>query len=311
MKFKIIFIALLQINLFCGAEDKKLESVVNLENKKETNNPIDIKNLNSSELGKLYAYNVIYENFKTDSKNTSELKIIQSKVSFILKQPFRDLMYDINVWHEDGIKEVAFINAVKEVQRKFNEKADGLLTFSQYQKLQTIANIYKTPKDVYVGGNFMVRKFGETAFVTGTLEIVDEEIANPINYHSMLLNKKSMICRDSNFHVGENSSGVAIYLDETNYEIISWEDDEVVCKKDYTCRSEKLIINFKSKSVDLITTNREDDECKDLPKLKSARVSRIIDPFKKRNELDKKNIELTRPFISDTEMNRLKEIFKD
>ncbi len=302
MKFKIIIIALLQINLLCGAEVK--ESVT----------PIDIKNLSPSELGKLNAYDVIYAGFKDDVKDKNGLKRIKSRVSFLLKQPFHDLLYDVNLWHQDGINEIAFINAVKEVQRKLNEKVDGSLTFSQYQMIENIANIYKTPKEIYAGGNFWVRKLGDYAFVSGTLEIVNDEIANPINYHNMFLDKNSMTCRDSNLYVKETQgafSGITIYSDVTEYEIISWGDEEVVCKNDYTCRSEKLIINFKSKSVDIITTNRDNDECKDLPKLKSARISRLVEPFQKRLELSEKSKKLTRPFVADYATKLLKEMFND
>jgi hypothetical protein len=302
MKFKILLFALLQLNLICGAEVK--ESVT----------PIDIKNLSPSELGNLKAYDVLYAGFKDDVKDKSGLKRVESRISFLLKQPFHDLLYDFNLWHQDGINEIAFINAVKEVQRKLNEKVDGSLTFSQYQTIQNIANIYKTPKDINVGGNFRVRKIGDYAFVSGTLEIVNGEIANPINYHNMFLDKNSMTCRDSNLYVQENQgafSGITIYSDVTEYEIISWGDEEVVCKNDYTCRSEKLIINFKSKSVDIITTNRDNDECKDLPKLNSARISRLVEPFKKCFEVSEKNKKLTRPFVADSASKLLKEMFKD
>lgn len=302
MKFKILLFALLQLNLFCGAEVK--ESVT----------PIDIKNLSPSELGKLNAYDVIYAGFKDDVKSKTELERIKTRVSFLLKQPFHDLLYDVNLWHQDGISEISFINAVKEVQRKLNEKVDGSLTFSQYKMIENIANLYKTPKDIYVSGNYRVRKLGDYAFVSGTLEIVNDEIANPINYHNMFLDKNLMTCRDSNLYVKEDKgafSGVAIYSDVTEYEIISWGDEEIVCKNDYTCRSEKLIINFKSKSVDIITTNRENDECKDFPKLQSARISRLVDPFKKRNELSEKNTKLTRQFVADSASKLLKEMFND
>jgi len=105
MNFKILLFALLSINLFCVAQVK--ESVT----------PIDIKNLSPSELGNSKAYDVFYAGFKDDVKSKSGLKRIESRVSFLLKQPFHDLLYDVNLWHQDGINEIAFINAVKEVQK--------------------------------------------------------------------------------------------------------------------------------------------------------------------------------------------------
>lgn len=304
----------MQLNMLSIADDKISNAGINLENNKQTNNLIDIKNLDASELGNLKAYDVLYAGFKDDAKSKSGLKRIESRVSFLLKKPFYDLLYDVNLWHQDGINETAFINSVKEVQRKLNEKVDGSLKFSQYQMIENIANIYKTPKDIYAGGDFRVRKFGDYAFVSGTLEIVNDEIANPINYHNMFLDKNSKTCRDSNLYVKENQgafSGIAIYSDVTEYEIISWGDEEIICKIDYTCRSEKLIINLKSKSVDIITTNRDNDECKDLPKLKSARISRLVDPLKKRDELIEKRQKITRPFLSDSASKLLKDMFTD
>ena len=316
MKSLIIFACFISLELLALPDEinEKTGSNSKPENQKDSGKSLDVNKLSPAELGKLSAYDVLLEGFKKDSKNEPSAKQLNSKIAFLLKQPFRDLLYDVQIWHNDGVKELAYIQAVKEVQKKFGEKVDGNLTFSQYQRLEKIANIYKTPKDVYVGGNFRVANFGEKAFVTGTLEIVDEEIANQINYHSMILDKNSKICRDSNLYVQENdgfASGIAIYLDETNYDIISWDEDEVICKKDYTCRSEKIIINFKSKSVDIITTNREGEDCKDFPRLKSPRVSRLVKPFNVRMAVAEKNNNITRPFVADSAKERLKELFKD
>ncbi len=274
---------------------------------------LDIKKLSPAELDKLNAFDVLFAGFKNNSK-TNDIKKIEAKIAFLLKKPFLDLLYDVQLWHADGINELAYLKAVKEIQKKFGEKIDGNLTYSQFNRLDKIAEIYKTPKETYVGGNFRVTKFGDKAFVTGTLEIVNEDIANPINYHSMVLDKNSKVCRDSNLYVQETdgfAGGIAIYLDETNYDIVSWDEDEVICKKDYTCRSEKVIVNFKSKSVDIITTNREDEECKDFPRLKSARVSKLVDPFDTRMAINGKNEKLTQPFVADSAKLRLEEMFGD
>jgi hypothetical protein len=316
MKSLIIFACFMSLEILALSDDlnEKTGSNSNSENSQDSRNSLDVNKLSPAELGKLNAYDVLFAGFKNASTNQPNAKNLNAKIAFLLKQPFRDLLYDIQIWHDDGVKELAFIQAVKEVQKKFGEKTDGNLTFSQYQRLEKIANIYKTPKEVYIGGNFRVVNIGEKAFVTGTLEIVDEEIANPINYHSMILDKHSKICRDSNLYVQEHegfASGIAIYLDETNYEIISWDQDEVICKKEYSCRSEKIIINFKSKSVDIITTNRDGEDCKDFPRLKSPRVSRIVKPFNTRMTVAEKNNNITRPFVADSAKERLKELFRD
>ena len=310
---KLKHLLLFNLMILCGAEIDKNGDIKITANPEENRNSLDLKKLRPAELDKLNAYDVLFTGFKTDSK-TNDIKTIEAKVAFLLKKPFQDLLYDVQIWHADGVNELAYVKAVKEIQKKFGERIDGNLTYSQFNRLDKIAEIYKTPKETYVGGNYRVAKFGDKAFVTGTLEIVNEDIANPINYHSMVLDKNSKVCRDSNLYVQETdgfAGGIAIYLDETYYDIVSWDEDEVICKRDYICRSEKLIINFKSKSADIITTNRDGDECKDFPRLKSARVSRLVNPFDTRMSINEKNKRLTQPFVSDFAKNRLAEIFSD
>lgn len=273
----------------------------------------EIQRLGPDEVGKLHAYDVLFAELKEEAKQASSLKKIDARIAFLLKQPFRDLLYEVNAWHDEGVREPAFINAVKEVQGKFGEKVDGDLTFSQLQRLLKIANVYKTSKNVYVGDDFGVLSHSDWARVSGTLEIVGEQIAEPINYHSMELDRKSKICRDSHYYVQNNDglNGYYVYQFVTFYEIVSWDEDEIICKKDYSCRSEKILINLKSKAVDIITTNLEGGVgCKDLPKLKSPRVSRLVDPSGVNRSLEKSNHEMTHPFISEDAKQRLKELFQ-
>lgn len=179
--------------------------------------------------------------------------------------------------------------ATKAFQSDLGEKPTGRLTVWQLDELGYRASRQKM---TYVG--FFSFDFGgvvtETyARVSGTVEIIDDRIAHPINHVRIECEKSSSSCtyrqialtlpdRNSwsqSYHVGEVAD--EIYL------VTRWENEQIdaIPMDQGTCRINQLSLNFASKEFFEIAKNAGGDctlaNGETLPKLEKPRISRIID----------------------------------
>ena len=128
------------------------------------------------------------------------------------------------------------------------------------------------------------------AFVKGTVEIIDEKIAYPINHVDIECSRSQGTCEyrqialtlpDENswvqsYHVGE--------IADDTYRITHWEGQliDAVPLNNSACRINQLSLNFETKEFFEIARNKSTGDCDTmpgltLPRLTKPRVSRIVD----------------------------------
>lgn len=231
------------------------------------------------------------------------------KVIWTMKEPFRSFRYDVDQWSTEGVKGKSFVEAVKEVQRKMQQDVTGTLTVGQLEHLVKMEK-QLNEQPVKPLAVFGVNEVGDSVFASGTMEIVREKIAYPINFHRLTANRRTMTCRDDYF---ELQNGELIVLGDNTFEVVSWTADEVVCTTEYNCRTEKLIIGLKTKEVTVITTNRDNPDCKDFAplKLEVPRVSRLVDPLKSANAYYEARRKEAEEFVSDAAKAKLAKLLEE
>ncbi|NBT33500.1 MAG: hypothetical protein EBT13_16815 [Rhodobacteraceae bacterium] len=131
---------------------------------------------------------------------------------------------------------------------------------------------------------------GDWAFVKGTLEIIDEKIAHPVNFVDIECNRARGTCEyrqiamtlpDENswvqsYHVGEIADDV--------YQITRWDGQSIDAFPMYAtgCRINQLSLNFGTQEFFEIARNNTSGDCETMlgvtiPRLDKPRVSRIVD----------------------------------
>lgn len=128
------------------------------------------------------------------------------------------------------------------------------------------------------------------AHVEGTVMMLDEKIAYPINYVDIECNRAEGTCQYRQIVLtlpDENSWTQSYYVgeiaDET-YRITRWEDDQIdaVPRNNSACRISQLSFNFATKEFFEIARNNTSGDCEimlgvTIPRLERPRVSQIVD----------------------------------
>lgn len=306
VRYFIIFL-LTEFFAFSAEANTATNNETVIRRKQSEEKMLEMRKLPEETLGKLSAYDVVITEYRALTELSASQ--IEMAVSFDLKKPFYSLLYDVNLWTV-STNDVHFVNSVKEVQRKFGEKVDGVITFSQYKRIVDISNQYCNSKKAFIPEDFKVVELGSgMVHAVGTLEIVGDKIAFPVNLHQMWANKDTMQCSDFSYSLVEsNMMGESYYsvdLNRQNYDIISWSTEEIVCKQDYGERSEKVIIGLKSKAVTYIVTNREGAVSNLLGKLDVPRISRLVSGRSVVEKMDRNRAELIKKFLSDDAKHKL------
>lgn len=199
----------------------------------------------------------------------------------VMQANLNSLMYD-------GLAD--YENAKRAFQSDLGEEPTGNLTVWQIHTLG-----YRAERVNLTNVSFFPFDFGGTmtedwAFVKGTVEIIDDKIAYPINHVDIECSRREGTCDyrqialtlpDENswaqsYHVGE-------IADET-YRITRWEGQliDAVPMNNTTCRTTQLSLNFETQEFFEIARNNTAGDCETmlgvkLPRLEKPRVSRIVD----------------------------------
>lgn len=182
-----------------------------------------------------------------------------------------------------------YSSAVKAFQADLGDKPTGTLTVWQIHQLEQRASMQKLSR-VSFPDQFSSLITDGYSVVQGTMIIVDDKIAWPINHVRVSCSKSENICELDQLHFvlpDENSWSQTYQVMESSsesYEIARWDQDSIESlplgtSKD--CRNTSLSFNFKTKEFYFITRNAGGD-CKlmlggELEKLAKPRVAQIVD----------------------------------
>ena len=181
-----------------------------------------------------------------------------------------------------------YSSAVKAFQADLGDKQTGVLTVWQIHQLEQRASMQKLSR-VSFPDQFSSFITDGYAVVQGTMIIVDDKIAWPINHVRVTCSKSESSCDLDQLHFvlpDENSWSQTYQVMESStetYEVARWDKDSIEShplgtSKD--CRNTSLSFNFKTKEFYFITRNAGGD-CKlmlggELPKLAKPRVAQIV-----------------------------------
>lgn len=177
--------------------------------------------------------------------------------------------------------------AVKSFQKDLGDEITGKLNVGQIYELQYRADM-QSASPPFIAGEHFAAKHGDYAIVDGTLQLLDERAAYPVNKVKIRCARQTGYCTldevDLVFPARHDfSASFKIYwTDPTEYKITKWSDDVIEAEFETSgeqCRTTKLELNFKTKEYFMITKNAG-PECEilgqKLEKLKRPRISQIV-----------------------------------
>ena len=198
------------------------------------------------------------------------------------------LQANLNTLMYDGIAD--YEGAKMAFQADLGEDPTGDLTVWQIHTLGFRASRINMTRVSFFPLDFGGSMTDNWAFVQGTVKIIDERIAYPINHVDIECSRQQGTCEyrqialmlpneDSwtqTYHVGETA--------DVTYRITRWEDGQIdaVPRDDRGCRTTQLSFNFEMDEFFEIARNNIKGECDTpsgvtLPRLEKPRVSQIVD----------------------------------
>ena len=226
----------------------------------------------------------------SEDERQSSVPMMFSGAANLATAPAGDLIMqaNLNSLMYDGFAD--YDGAKRAFQEDLGEEPTGALTVWQIHSLG-----YRASRVNMTSVSFFPFDFGGTmtenwAFVKGTVEIIDEKIAYPINHVDIECSRNEGTCEyrqialtlpDENswvqsYHVGE--------IADDTYRITRWEGQliDAVPLNNSACRTTQLSLNFETKEFFEIARNNTAGDCETmlgvtLPRLEKPRVSRIVD----------------------------------
>lgn len=226
----------------------------------------------------------------SEDERQSSVPMMFSGAANLATSPAGDLVIqaNLNSLMYDGFAD--YEGSIRAFQADLSEEPTGVLTVWQLHTLGyrasrvNMTNVSFFPFDF---GGAMVDRW---ASVKGTVKIIDEKIAYPINHVRIECSRDEGTCdysqialmlpnEDSwvqSYHVGE-------IADET-YRITRWDGQliDAVPMNNATCRTNQLTLNFETQEFFEIALNNTAGDCETmlgvtLPRLEKPRVSQIVD----------------------------------
>lgn len=180
--------------------------------------------------------------------------------------------------------------AIKALQKDLGEQQTGKLTVWQIDRLNYMSsrqNMTRVDFFTFAFGGHLV---GDFARVEGTLEILGEKIAYPINNVRIECTQALGTCsyRQIALMLPDQNSWAQSYsvLEVANetYVVTRWQDNQIDAVPLTTagCRTNTLSLNFAANEFYEISKNLSGEDCTSslgvtLPKLEAPRISRIVD----------------------------------
>lgn len=223
-----------------------------------------------------------------DEQRNSEVPIMYSLAARRALSSGSDVLFgfELNRLMYSGLHD--FANAVKAFQSDLGDEPTGQLTVWQIHQLEQRAEMQGL-SEISFPDTYSSYNDSQFASVEGTMIIVDDNIAWPINHARVKCFKSAGQCEltQAYLNVPDENSWTQTYqvmLDDTDYYTISrWSEDGIESHPlggDDDCRNTSLTFNFKTKEFYFITRNAGGD-CKvlgaELEKLKKPRIAQIVD----------------------------------
>ena len=181
-------------------------------------------------------------------------------------------------------------HAKRAFQADLGEEPTGALTAWQIHTLGYRAsrvNMTSVNFFPFDAGGFIS---GDWAFVKGTVEIIDDRIAYPINHVDIECSRSRGTCdyRQIALMLPDENSWVQSYqvgeIADDVYQITRWEGQSIdaVPINATGCRINQLSLNFETQEFFEIARNNTSGDCETrlgvtIPRLEQPRVSRIVD----------------------------------
>ena len=179
--------------------------------------------------------------------------------------------------------------AKKSFQKDLGEPQTGRLTVGQIHDLNYFAELQSVGK-VHFPDHFIHYDLGMRAFVSGTVTILDDRIAYPINHVEITCIKSSMECEYEQLVMimPDKDSWAQIpfvnKFDTETYRVTRWENGQIdavpASQSPSACRMNTLNLNFNTDEFFEIVRNTA-TECDtilgELEPLKKPRISQIVD----------------------------------
>ena len=268
--FNLFFISCLHANEISSSDIKEMT-------------PEEINELPEEVLNKLDAKEIMK---KFDIKENE----FNTLISFALYR----LLYFFEKYENEILEE-----KIKQFQKKINEEQTGRLTMGQWEKLATLTNNFNETEIMPLAGFGeelnLIRPISNFFQTEGTFYLIDDKIAYPVNKTQITCRKNYNNCEVIMAFVMlpyENDINNVFYLDLQidNYEIIKWDNEDIIAETSSECRSTQLNINFNSNEVFEITRNNKTDECKNtmlnqllesqgeesMPDLDKPRIAKLV-----------------------------------
>lgn len=181
--------------------------------------------------------------------------------------------------------------AVKAFQADLGDKPTGVLTVWQIHSLGKRSETQKLSR-IGFPDQFFDWKTDNVASIEGTMIIIDDQIAWPINHVKISCSKNDNYCRFDQIEIqtpNDNSFSQNYNVLETSseyYSISRWAENIIDAEPKETgsgCRTTSMNFNFKTKEFYYITRNAGGN-CEllgtTLPKLPKPRIAQIVDGSK-------------------------------
>ena len=178
--------------------------------------------------------------------------------------------------------------AVQAFQLDWNEAPTGILTVGQIHDLQFRSDL-QTLDTVGFPDSFGGSMLADFAFVSGTVTILDDRIAYPINHVEISCNRSDGYCEYDQLVMmlpNEDSWAQTYHVhkfDTEFYRITRWDNQQIdaVPQSGVTaCRTNSLNLNFETEEFFEIARNQGGD-CNvfgtEFPRLEQPRISQIVD----------------------------------
>jgi hypothetical protein len=197
------------------------------------------------------------------------------------------LRMDLNSLMYNGMADLS--GAIKAFQRDLNEPQTGALSVGQIHELGYRASRVQLSEITFFPFNHQSSISPRRASVKGTVRIIGENIASPVNHVRVECIKEEQYCEYEQFVLNVpdrdsfSQSFSVMSAGRDIYKITRWEGDQIdaIPLIAEGCRINQLSFNFKTKEFYEIARNNKQGDCKigdiTLPKLEKPRVSEIVD----------------------------------
>jgi len=223
-----------------------------------------------------------------DKVKTSELPMMYSFAARTGLAPDAGLLFSMQLNRLMYPAAGNYMAAVRAYQADLGDPPNGVLTVHQIHQLEYRSDLQKLSR-VSVPVDFSSWISSDSAGVKGTLTMLDENIAWPINYHNIVCFRTQNQCEVTQtiLALPDDKSWIQRYqvmVDSTEYyNITRWTSDSIDAEYASTpdsCRTTTLSFNFKTKEFFFITKNAG-GKCeilgKSVEKLPKPRISQIVD----------------------------------